>query len=214
MVVGTTVPSISGLTWIKGGPINIDDPNAGVLILEFWATWCPPCRDTIPYPPTLAPQNPSTLALQHLTQLQAAYKSKGVRIIGITTEQDVTKVKNFVDGQGSSMDYAVALMTKAGASGIPHAFIVDATRKIVFSGHPSDPGFDSALKTATAGAAAAKEEVALPLVTESFEELMTMSAKQIKEILKDRNIGFADCFEKEDLVRKVLDRCTKVVYYK
>lgn len=77
MSVGETLPPITGLTWIKGGPVPIGQPSTPgkkrVLVVEFWATWCPPCRASIP----------------HLTELQRKYKDKEVYIVGITTEGDV-----------------------------------------------------------------------------------------------------------------------------
>src|SRR5438132_6811939 len=48
------------------------------VLVEFWATWCPPCRKSIP----------------HLNQIYAKYKSQGLVIVGITDE-DETTVKKF-----------------------------------------------------------------------------------------------------------------------
>ncbi|KAG2443510.1 hypothetical protein HXX76_001863 [Chlamydomonas incerta] len=226
-IVGQQCPPVRGLTWIKGDPIPVGVPASSsgpkrVLIVECWATWCPPCRDSIP----------------HLTELQHKYKDKQVYVIGVTSEQNVQTVKKFVEGMGSKMDYAVAvdtsgevqegLMMPAGARGIPHAFIIDTANKIVFSGHPMDPGFESALRTAAAaasdrtggssssggGGGATAEKTPLPLITASLEELMAMSVKALKELLTERGLSTADCVEKGDLAKKVQAQCSSVTYYK
>ncbi|PNH11046.1 Thiol-disulfide oxidoreductase ResA [Tetrabaena socialis] len=213
MVVGTQCPAIRGLTFVKGDPVAIGAKDAKrVLVIECWATWCGPCRTSIP----------------HLTELQAKYKDKEVYIIGISSETNVQVVKKFVDGMGSQMDYTVALDTsgevqeellmKAGAQGIPHAFVVDSTNTITFSGHPMDPGFESALRTAAAAApartAAAPPPQALPLVTASLEELMALPVKALKELLTERGLSTSDCVEKGDLAKKIRETCATVTYYK
>ncbi|GLC73392.1 hypothetical protein PLESTF_001370400 [Pleodorina starrii] len=217
MVIGTQCPAIRGLTFVKGDPVPIgvknDNPKR-VFVLECWATWCGPCRTSIP----------------HLTELQHKYKDKHVYIVGISSEQNVQVVKKFVDGMGSQMDYTVAvdtggevqegLMMPAGARGIPHAFVIDANNTVTFSGHPMDPGFESALRTAAAAASdrgagtGGGGRQALPLVTSSQEELLAMPVKALKELLTERGLSTADCVEKADLVNKILATCTNVTYYK
>ena len=99
-------------------------------MVEFWATWCPPCRASIP----------------HLTELQAKYAEK-VTFVGVSQEE-AGVVKEFVGQQGDNMDYNVAIDTTGqvgkgymGAfqqSGIPCAFVVDGTGRVVWHGHPLD----------------------------------------------------------------------------
>ncbi|KAI7835305.1 hypothetical protein COHA_010794 [Chlorella ohadii] len=130
-----------------------------------------------------------------------------------------------VDGSGQA---AQALMGAAGVSGIPHAFIVDASGTIRHHGHPMEPRFaqvldqvcSQAAPTAAGaaggggGAAAApKQERQLPPVTASREELMGMPVRQLKQILEERGIGFGDLSEKGELVERILQRCTNVTYY-
>lgn len=114
---GQTASSLDGVEWVKGAPVQFVKDQ--VYVVEFWATWCPPCRDSIP----------------HLTELQKNYKDKKVTFIGITNERDSAMVKKFVDDLGDKMDYTVAIdadravsdhyMKAFGARGIPHAFIVN-----------------------------------------------------------------------------------------
>jgi thiol-disulfide isomerase/thioredoxin len=95
------------------------------LVVEFWATWCPPCRKSIP----------------HLNQIYAKYKSQGLEIVGITDENEatVTKFQKQVP-----MDYNVAINTpqsvyqQFGVEGIPTAFLVNKGGKIVWTGHPME----------------------------------------------------------------------------
>ncbi|AQT67318.1 Cytochrome c biogenesis protein CycY [Anaerohalosphaera lusitana] len=126
-------PKLSVAEYIKGEPVTMTEGN--VYVIEFWATWCPPCRASIP----------------HLTELQEKYEN--ATIIGISNE-GADKVKPFVEEKGDEMAYTVAVdddrsMSKAymdtyGVRGIPHAFIVDQQGKIVWHGHPLD-GLDEVL---------------------------------------------------------------------
>lgn len=94
------------------------------VLLEFWATWCPPCRESIP----------------HLNELYGKFKDRGLVIVGVTAEsnQVIRKFQKDVP-----MDYPTAtdnggrLADKMGVSGIPSAFLADKSGKIVWQGHPA-----------------------------------------------------------------------------
>lgn len=105
-------------------------------------------------------------------------------------------------------------MARAGARGIPHAFIIDTDNKIVFSGHPREPGFENTLARAAAAASERRQKTALPLISASQEELQGMSVKELKTILTDRGISLAGLAEKSDLVAKIIETCRSVTYYK
>ncbi len=126
--LGDPAPALQIAEWVKGKPVNLADlKGKKVAVVEFWATWCPPCRASIP----------------HLTQLQKKFKD--VVIVGISDE-DVATVKKFVAKMGDQMDYVVAVdkdektgqayMGAFGVDGIPHAFVVDKEGRIVWHGHP------------------------------------------------------------------------------
>ena len=99
--------------------------NGKPLLVEFWATWCPPCRKSIP----------------HLNEIYSKYKTQGLEIVGITDEDEAT-VKKFQ--KQIPMDYNVAINTpqsiykQFGIEAIPTAFLVDKGGKIVWSGHPME----------------------------------------------------------------------------
>lgn len=128
--------------WVKGKPVKLADlKDKQIAVVEFWATWCPPCRESIP----------------HLTKLQKQFKD--VVFIGVSDEDSAT-VKKFVVKMGDQMDYTVAVdedektadgyMKAFGINGIPHAFIVNKEGKIVWSGHPMDH-LDQALEEIQSG---------------------------------------------------------------
>jgi len=160
---------------------GIGEPAERVLVLEFWATWCPPCRDSIP----------------HLTQVQAQYQrqKKNVVIVGITNEAEST-VRPFVTKMDKKMEYVVALdqtsetnALKNGLQvrGIPHAVIVDKTNTIVFSGHPMDQEFERELEKAAGNLAQAKPAK----ITLSREELQALSIGALKSTLRKKNFFFS-----------------------
>jgi thiol-disulfide isomerase/thioredoxin len=129
--------------WVKGSAVNLaDGKGKTIYVVEFWATWCPPCRASIP----------------HLTELQKKFKDKGVVFIGVTDEKSDV-VKKFVTSMADKMDYTVAIdggktsegyMQAYGINGIPHAFIVDKEGKIAWEGHPM-AGLDKVLDEIIAG---------------------------------------------------------------
>ena len=95
------------------------------LLVEFWATWCPPCRKSIP----------------HLNEIYAKYKAQGLQVIGITDENEAI-VEKFQ--KQIPMNYDVAINTpqsvyqQFGIQAIPTAFLVDKSGKIVWTGHPME----------------------------------------------------------------------------
>jgi thiol-disulfide isomerase/thioredoxin len=133
--VGDPAPKLEVKEFVKGE--NVPSLEKGkVYVVEFWATWCGPCRTSIP----------------HLTELQK--KNKDAIFIGVSVwEQDQAKVQPFVKEMGDKMDYRVALddvgegkgndgkmaknwMQAAQADGIPTAFIVDRGGMVAWIGHP------------------------------------------------------------------------------
>jgi len=140
--VGSHAPGLDIAKWVKGEQTTIEEGN--VYIVEFWATWCAPCRKSIP----------------HLTELQKDYEDQGLRIIGVSTEDEKT-VSDFVRAQGAKMAYTVvvdnnnaterAWMRASNSSGIPQAFIVDRQGKIQYIGHPLSEEFDTIVSLVVRG---------------------------------------------------------------
>lgn len=124
--VGDKAPRLTVKEWIVGSPVAPDKPDGKTAyVVEFWATWCPPCRTTIP----------------HLNKLHQKYKDKGLVIVGISSES-AKKVRPFA--KKMNMGYHVAVdnnrstnnVYMRGVRGIPHAFVVGKDGKVVWTGHP------------------------------------------------------------------------------
>jgi thiol-disulfide isomerase/thioredoxin len=134
--VGDPAPAIQVKEFVKGTPVSSFEKGK-TYVVEFWATWCGPCKVSIP----------------HLTEMQNKYKD--ITFIGVSVwEQSQDGVKPFVQAMGDQMAYRVAMdqvppngngnegamakswMQAAGQNGIPTAFVVNGDSKIVWIGHP------------------------------------------------------------------------------
>ena len=101
-------------------------------------------------------------------------------------------------------------MEASNTKSIPAAFILEGN-KIIHHSHPMEPRFIDVLEAA-AGRAVPPPK-ALPLITDSREDLMKKSNKELKQILKERGISDKDCLEKTEFVDKIIATCSKVQYY-
>lgn len=135
--VGDPAPKLQTGKWVQGEPVKEFQPGKAYLV-EFWATWCPPCRASIP----------------HLNEVHKKFQDKGLVVIGQDCwEQDDALVAPFIKKMGDKMTYRVALddktsnqkgqmaktwMEAAGRKGIPSAFLVDTKGVIAWIGHPME----------------------------------------------------------------------------
>jgi thiol-disulfide isomerase/thioredoxin len=127
--VGDKAPTKLPSGWIKGDRVSALDPNKTYLV-EFWATWCPPCVASIP----------------HLSELQKTLKADGVQVISVHVSSGVEAADAYVRKNGKQMEYTVAKdangamgkawLEAAGQNGIPCGFVV-AGGKIAYIGHPA-----------------------------------------------------------------------------
>jgi peroxiredoxin len=138
--IGSTAPDFE-LTDLSGKKVRLSDLKGKVVILDFWATWCGPCRMEIP----------------DLVKLQSKYGAKGLTIVGLTVTSPEKDVRSFAQAQG--MNYPVLLdaddLTNryGGIVGIPTTFVVDRQGRITqkFIGVMSTQTFEEAIQPLLAG---------------------------------------------------------------
>jgi len=142
--------SINNLGWtFAGGKRNLfSDFKGKVLILDFYATWCEPCRRSVP----------------HLIELQKKYESQGLHVVGLNVggEDDEAKVPDFANEFGiqytlAKPDDELVTFLMANNDAIPQTFVFDrqgqlAERLIGFgprAGERIDSAVEVALKSPT-----------------------------------------------------------------
>lgn len=118
-------------TQADGRRVRLEDLRGQVVVLDFWATYCPPCREEIP----------------HLVKLQKQYGPKGFKVIGLNVggEDDKPKIPDFVKLYGIQYQLAepdpetVSLFFGADDS-IPQTFVLDRRGRLVrhFVGYDSE----------------------------------------------------------------------------
>ena len=104
---------------VNGAEKRLSDFKGKVVIIDFWATWCPPCREEIP----------------HFIDLYDQYKNQGLEIIGISLDQGgERKVAEFISE--NKINYTVLLGGEdvsdlyGGIAAIPTTFILDKDNNI------------------------------------------------------------------------------------
>lgn len=116
------MPSVN-FSLIKGGTLSTDSLRGKVTLINFWATWCIPCKAEIPW----------------FNQFENDYKSRGLEVIGVSLDEEgAAKVKPFL--KDNPMNYAVALGDKAASDAfkvdgekLPVTLLVDKQGRIRFT---------------------------------------------------------------------------------
>ncbi len=123
--VGDDAPPLRVKSWIGGTPVTPEASKGKILVVDFWASWCQPCRQTA----------------ARLNRLHKKHADKGVLFVGITEEDEATAKKFMAT---VAMDYHVGLDDDGktndaymkGVAGLPHTFVVDREGRVAWHGHP------------------------------------------------------------------------------
>jgi peroxiredoxin len=105
-------------------PIQLDTVDGGkfdlaalkgknIVVIDFWATWCPPCKESLPL----------------LAEITEEYKKKGIVFCAVNVKEDAVKVKSFLAAQNLKINVALDKngdVAKAyGVMGIPQTLVID-----------------------------------------------------------------------------------------
>jgi len=122
VMLGSLVPSASA-AWQEGSSLpelsdfglegNLPDLKNKVILIDFWAAWCGPCRKSFP----------------HLQSLHETYSGKGLVILGVSVDQTDKAMKKFLEANkvtfATVRDAAQKLVANAGVKAMPSSYLID-----------------------------------------------------------------------------------------
>jgi len=126
--VGTAAPAFT-LPDLDGRSVSLSDFSGKVVVVNFWATWCPPCRAEVP----------------DFVRVQSKYRNRGLAFVGLSLDTGGARdVRPFVED--NNVNYTMLIgnddVAKAygGIVGIPTSFLIDRKGRIIqrFQGY-TDP---------------------------------------------------------------------------
>ena len=134
--IGSVAPAFS-LPDLEGKTVSLADFKGKVVILDFWATWCPPCRAEVP----------------DFVRIQSKYRDKGLVVVGLSMDAGGAKdVRPFAEE--FNVNYAMLIAKEetpnayGGIAGIPTTFVLDRQGRIVkkFVGKTEMKDFEEAIQ--------------------------------------------------------------------
>jgi thiol-disulfide isomerase/thioredoxin len=136
-----------GLTTLSGERISLDELQGKVVLIDFWATWCGPCREALP----------------HVQSIAKKFSGQPLVVLSISLDQDETKWKEFVAKNKMTWQqyrdggFDGPMAQKFGVRAIPATFTIDADG-VLQDQHVGDASIEGKLKKLVAAAANRAEQ--------------------------------------------------------
>ncbi|MEO8875648.1 MAG: TlpA disulfide reductase family protein [Polyangiaceae bacterium] len=120
-LLGTAAPTFSRPAVVGGsGAISVDQLHGKVAIVDFWATWCEPCKKSFP----------------KLEELKVKYEASGLRIVGVSEDDDAGGIPAFAKELGAKFplvwDSEKSIAAKWQPKSMPTTFVIDRTGIVRF----------------------------------------------------------------------------------
>ena len=112
----------------SGGTLSLDELKGQVVMINFWATWCGPCRQEMPL----------------LEQIQQKYEPLGFTVVGINVEPDSAAAQTWLKGVGVAFpilfDRENKVAASFGVAGMPSTVFVDRNGAVRYVHRGYKPG--------------------------------------------------------------------------
>ena len=115
----------------NGKPLNLADLKGQIVLVNFWASWCGPCRKEMPI----------------LEQLNRQYRNKGVALLGVNVEPDSAAATDWLKATPVSFPILFDVDSKVSklyqVEGMPNTVILDKTGKVRYIHRGYSPGAEN-----------------------------------------------------------------------
>jgi len=134
---GDAIPDVT-LYPMNGKPLTLAAFKGKVVLLDFWASWCAPCRKSFPF----------------LDELQTKHASEGLQVLGLTLEEDTDAVTGFLESVPVNFTILRDTSERAGEAfgvvAMPTSFLIDREGRIAARFEGGDESVHKKIEAAVA----------------------------------------------------------------
>lgn len=140
-LLGERAPELVGQSLLTGETFDLDDERGRFVVVNFFATWCEPCRREHP----------------DLVRFDAAHRAAGdARVVSVVFSDEAGDVERFFEERGGDwpvIDYTSGIVPSWGVTGVPESYLVDPAGFVVskITGGITAEGLEDLLGRAQAG---------------------------------------------------------------